>query len=98
MFTSGTDVRHDGSKVTSAIHRTEAPGDFLFHFKHTNITFRLVIVKRNAKIGKKQQIFVFMKDEPVNKRAGFSPFGFAFFVGSGAGTGFCFKASDRILL
>jgi hypothetical protein len=50
MFSNSRDISTDAAEGLGSEQGSEAPGDFLFYFGHSKVSFGKIIVKRHVKI------------------------------------------------
>ena len=67
VFSGSRNVAPDQAKCLRTAFGAEATGYFLLYFHHPNISFRLVIVKRNAEIIHKKQNSLFVIIQPAQE-------------------------------
>ena len=80
IFLGRGDVASNAAENGSPLLCTETSRDFLFDFDHSNITFGLVIVKRDAKVIHKGKHFAFVLAQPIQQIFGWGLFGSAPFL------------------
>jgi hypothetical protein len=58
VFAQGGKVGSDGAKSLNAMSGTEAARDFLFEFRHANISLCLIVIERHVVVGGEAQHIV----------------------------------------